>query len=219
MGMLSLPGQKIVSDDLSRSVVSMWTQDSIPPNHFYRTGFEAIFFNSSSLQALDCVLSSAIPHGKEMLITGKGFLGDIAERADKLDISAICFEAAPQEIPLMNTLLPRYPEISHLVLVVADNKEPIAEYIRYLSPILRMSDIELILYCRTPVQKVKERTCGMVDFMIGGWNNLPDQSFVVARRSKLVQTEGNARSLNFDLHAHWQGTIKSRESNIAPVEM
>jgi len=217
--MFSFSGEGVALDQLNRSLIAMWTQEAIHPLHFYRTGFEAIFFKKSSLQALDCVLSSAIPNGKGMVITGKKHLEEIGKRAADMEISTFIFEANPHEIPLMNTLLPISNEVSHLLLVVDDDNDPVEEYINYLSPILRKENIELILYCREPIQKVKERTNEMVDFMIGGWNNFPDHSFVVARRSKLVQTEGNARVYEHDLHALWQWSLRNRESNIAPVEM
>lgn len=39
---------------------------------------------------------------------------------------------------------------------------------------------------------------------------VPGFAFVIANRDKLVATEGNARSLSFDLYAQWKSTLRVR---------
>ena len=55
-----------------------------------------------------------------------------------------------------------------------------------------------------------------IDYLVG---NLISSlsSFVLARRNKLVQTEGNARSLSKDLHNLWQQTLRNRRREIEPM--
>ena len=219
MSIINLLNVGIAPDELNNSIVSMWTRESIRPVDFYRTGFEVIFYNHDRQHALNCVLSSVIPEGKEILITGEDELKNVAEKADQFGIQSIIFQAEIDEIHLIDALLNSHKGISHLILVVEQDDGKIENYVRNISPFLKHRGIGLILYCLVPVQRVNDRTNGMVDFMIGGWENIPDKSFIVARRSKLVQTEGNGRALTCDLYASWQWSLKSRGTHIEPVEM
>ena len=206
-------------EDLNASIINMWTRDQIHPAQFYRTGFETIFFNHNRQYALKCVLSSAVPGDKEIVIVGKGPLDEVVAGANQFDIPNLVFEGAPDEISLVESVLGSGSSVSHFVLVIGKDDGEIEEYINHLLPILNFKGIELILYCNTSVQSVNDRSNGAVDYMIGGWDEYQENSFVVARRNKLVQTEGHSRSLNFDLYASWQWCLQGRGSNIAPMEM
>jgi hypothetical protein len=209
----------LVPEHLNLSVINMWTRDPIHPEQFYRTGFETIFFNHNRQSALNCVLSSVIPADKEIVIAGQQGLEDVVEVANRFDIPNIVFDAPPGELPLLETFLSLRPYVSHLILVIEQNDAVVEKYIEHLRSVLDHHGVDLILYCTSFVECINDRTNGSVDYLIGGWDELPDNSFVVARRNRLVQTEGNSRSLNFDLYASWQWGLKGRGPNILPMEM
>ncbi|MFW6352348.1 MAG: 2-aminoethylphosphonate--pyruvate aminotransferase [Bacteroidota bacterium] len=208
-----------VPEHLNLSVINMWTCDPIHPEQFYRTGFETIFFKHNRLYALSCVLSSVVPSDKEIVIAGQQGIGDIAEVAERFDIPYIVFDATPGEMLLVETFLSSRPEVSHLVLVIDHNDVIVEQYIEHLRAALDHKGIDLILYSTSFVESINDRTNGSVDYLIGGWDEFPDNSFVVARRNRLVQTEGNSRSLHFDLHAAWQWGLKGRGPCILPMEI
>ncbi len=219
MSLASFSNAGFAPEDLNTSIINMWTRDEIHPAQFYRTGFETIFFNHNRQYALDCVLSSAVPADKEIVIAGQANLQEVVAGANRFDIPNLVFEATPEEISLVDAVLGKGTNVSHFVLVIEKDDDQIEKYINHLRPILSFKGIDLILYCTASVQSVNDRANGSVDYMIGGWNEFPDNSFVVARRNKLVQTEGNSRALNFDLYASWQWCLQGRGSNIAPMEM
>ncbi|WP_010661963.1 hypothetical protein [Marinilabilia salmonicolor] len=208
-----------IPEHLNQSVINMWTHIPIHPEQFYRTGFETIFFDTNRDLALSCVLSSVIPSEKEIVIAGTGDLSAVMEAASNLDVPHIIFNSPVEEFPLMETLISSQFNLSHIVLVMDSDNSDIDQYIRHLRPLLDMKKIELILYCTSSVEKIHDRTNGAVDYFVGGWDDLPDNSFVVARRNRLVQTEGNSRSSGFDLYASWQWRLKERGANILPMEM
>jgi hypothetical protein len=208
-----------VPEHLNLSIINMWTCDPIHPEQFYRTGFETILFNHNRQSGLSCVLSSVVPSDKEIVIAGQQGLGDVVEVAERFDIPHIVFDASPGEIPLVETFLSLRPYVSHLILVIEQNDAVVEKYIEHLRSVLDHHGVDLILYCTSFVECINDRTNGSVDYLIGGWDELPDNSFVVARRNRLVQTEGNSRSLNFDLYASWQWGLKGRGPNILPMEM
>lgn len=208
-----------VPEHLNLSVIDMWTHTPIHPEQFYRTGFESIFFNNNRDFALNCVLSSVVPAENEIVIAGQHHLSNVVEAAANLDIPHIIFDASPDELPLMETFLSSRTNISHIVLVLEKNDTEMERYIQHLRPLLEIRGIDLILYCTSFVQNISDRTKGGVDFFIGGWEEFPDNSFVVARRNRLVQTEGNSRSEQFDLYTTWQWRLRERGTNILPMEM
>jgi len=208
-----------VPEHLNLSVINMWTCAPIHPEQFYRTGFETIFFNHNRQFALSCVLSSVVPSDKEIVIVGKQGLDDVVGAAERFDIPHIVFDASPGEMPLVETFITSRSDVSHLVLVIDHNDAVVEEYIEHLRSVLDFQGIDLILYCTSFVESINDRTNGSVDYLIGGWDEFPDNSFVIARRNRLVQAEGNSRSINFDLHASWQWGLKGRGPSILPMEM
>ncbi|PWE01056.1 2-aminoethylphosphonate--pyruvate aminotransferase [Marinilabilia rubra] len=219
MSLASFSNAGFAPEALNASIINMWTRDEIHPAQFYRTGFETIFFNHNRQYALNCLLSSAVPSDREIVIVGQENLSEVISGANQFDIPNLVFEGSPDEISLVDAVLGSETNVSHFVLVIGKDDEQIEKYINHLKPILKFKGIDLILYCTSSVQSINDRTNGAVDYMIGGWSDFPDNSFVVARRNKLVQTEGNSRALNFDLYASWQWCLQGRGSNIAPMEM
>jgi hypothetical protein len=219
MNIASFPNSGPCPEHLNLRFINMWTRDSIHPALFYRTGFESIFFNHERQYALSCVLSSAVPVEKEIVIAGESHLQEVISGAKQFDIPNIVLDATPDEMPLVETFLASRTNVSHLVLVVGHDDDRIEKYIRHIRPVLDLNGIDLVLYCTASVEGIHDRTNGGVDYMIGDWDESPGNSFVVARRNKLVQTEGNSRRLNCDLHASWQWSLRARETNIAPMEM
>ncbi|PRZ01201.1 hypothetical protein DFO77_101173 [Marinilabilia salmonicolor] len=208
-----------IPEHLNQSVINMWTHMPIHPEQFYRTGFETIFFETNRNLALRCVLSSVVPAEKEIIVAGTGNLSAVTEAASFFDIPHIVFHSPVEELTLMETLVSVQINVSHIVLVMDGDDSDIDQYIRHLRPLLDVKKIELIIYCTSSVDKIHDRTNGAVDYFIGGWDELPDKSFAVARRNRLVQTEGNSRSSDFDLYASWQWRLKERGANILPMEM
>jgi hypothetical protein len=209
----------LVPDYLKSSMIGMWTHDSVHPAQFYRTGFETIFFNHNRKFALKCVLSSVVPDDREIVIAGRVGLLEVEAIAEKYHISNILYDAASDEMAHISTLLYARQNISHLVLVIGSDDDAIENYIPHLLAVLQHQRIELVIFCASSVHSINERSHGSVDYMIGGWDEAPDNSFVVARRNKLVQTEGNSRSLIHDLHASWQWSLQERGTRIFPMEM
>jgi hypothetical protein len=219
MDITSFPNSGPFPEHLNVRFINMWTRDSIHPALFYRTGFESIFFNHDRQYALSCVLSSVVPVEKEIVIAGENHLDEVIAGAEQFEIPNIVLDATPDEIPLVKTFLTSRTNVSHLILVVGYDDDRIEKYIRHIRPVLDLNGIDLVLYCTASVERIHDRTNGGVDYMIGGWDESPDNSFVVARRNKLVQTEGNSRLFNYDLYASWQWSLRARETNIVPMEM
>ncbi len=209
----------MVPEHLSLSVINMWTRDKIHPDQFYRTGCETIFFNSDIRFALDSVLSSVIPDNGEIVFFGKGTFEPVEASARKFDLSYMFFDGDAGDFHLFETLLYSRSAISHVLLTIDTDNEETDQLIHQLCPILEHRGVDLILYCPSSVQSINDRANNCVDFLVGGWADLPEVSFVVARRNKLVLTEGNSRSLHHDLYASWEGMLQNRGSDIMPMEI
>jgi hypothetical protein len=206
-------------EQLNARIIYMWTRDRIVPAQFYRTGFETICLNHSRKFALESVLSSVVPCDKKIVIIGNVKSGEVAAVAGQFDITNIVFDAEPDEMLLFETFLHACEDVSHVVLVIDRDDDRIERYVQYLFPLLHNYGIGLILFCASSVENIHDRTNGCLDYMIGGWDEMDENSFVVARRNQLVQIEGNSRSLTHDLYAFWQLSLLERKSDIAPMEM
>ncbi|MDR2928127.1 MAG: hypothetical protein LBV41_08020, partial [Cytophagaceae bacterium] len=116
-------------------------------------------------------------------------------------------------------IIASHPDISH-ILVGLDSETQIENIpVNKLQSVVSGQKQSLIVYCDTQVEGINDLFGGAIDFMIAGIANEPLCSFVVARRSKLVQTEGRSCSFCLDLYSYWQWSMRNRESVIEPMRI
>ncbi len=202
-----------------QQLMSLLSVSSVKPDRFYLTGYETVFFNASRAFLLESVLSSVMNFEKELVIIRLSEHDDIyATLCDELDINYKIIDATDGNIDFLELeegLVGNFRRSHYLVSGEILN---IGEHLIYkLGDLLERYRVSLIVDCGYNPLLMKNVFQYNVDFMIANDNNNSNCSVVVARRSKLVQAEGNARTPGYDLYAHWQRSMKSREAIIEPM--
>ncbi len=205
-------------DGLDSKVIRMWSKREFNAGLFYKTGFETLLFNKNKAFALDTVLSSVVSLDDEVLLAGYGkTLQELENKADEHGLAFTSFNWFLDGWTNLRNAILSNKNINTLVIGIdADtdvNDIPVEE----LFAVVMLNKINLIVYCETDVEGLNDQFKNAIDFMIGECDCHPHRSFVVARRSKLVQTEGISRSFNHNLYTYWQWSMRNRHSIIEPM--
>ncbi|MCL2073337.1 MAG: hypothetical protein FWH18_05425 [Marinilabiliaceae bacterium] len=210
-----------ISDDLLNAAMQqLWSKRDYDTANFYTTGFETIIFNRDPSFVLKTVLSSSVGFENELLIIGNGHTGEtLCRTANEQNLTFHYFDIFSYNWSQIENLLYNRAHISHL-LVGIDSDTPIEQIpVINLLHLTSTHKCSLIVYSESSVDALNDIFGGAIDFMICGLTNEPPVSFLVARRSQLVQTEGNSNSLNFDLYSYWQWSMRDRTPIIEPMRV
>ena len=208
----------LAESHLDANVMQMWSRRQYDAAPFYTTGFESILFNRENSFVLETVLASSVNYDKAVLIAGSGkSMNKLKDMVAAQNLTFHCFDWSSDGWDDFENKVSEIPNISHL-LVGIDSETAIKDIpVDKLLNLASKRRYSLIAYCDTIVDGLNDIFNGAIDFMIGVLNNL--RSFVVARRSRLVQTEGNSKCFNRDLYSYWQWTMRDRKSLIEPMRI
>lgn len=210
-------GTVLVDDAMDARILGMWSKREVNEG-FYKTGFETILFNRPGSFALETVLSSVMTWDKELLIAGPCATLDLLDKRTAgygfhVHLCAISHDSwnAIDEMLILN------PGITHLLLNISSSSIINSQEIFRLLNLIENYRLTLIVNCQSEVDGINDQFLNAIDFMVAEHESDEPGSFVVARRSKLVQTEGNARNFTFDLYTYWQHSLRNRNAIIEPM--
>ena len=192
----------------------IFSKKRITPENFYRTGFEYIPFSKDRVFAIESLLSSVIPFDKRLIIVNSG--------EDSIIPVEICLDhdieyriTEIQDTNSLEDLLSGSSAFSHIFITLSDKTLNSDDFIR-IKDIARENDLDIIIDYTGDISYLSGFSLNYFDF-IAASIHFPQTSFIAARRNKLVQTEGNARSCSKDLHSFWQQTLRNRTREIEPL--
>ena len=208
-----------ISDNmLNNNMLQMWSKRDHNTSRFYATGFETIMFNRDPFFVLRTVLASTVAWDKEILIIGSESSREkLCRTAREQNLTYHYFDIFNDDFEEFESKISNFANISHLLVGIDSDTQIEQIPITNLLNIISRHRCSLVVYCDSSVDGINDIFGGAIDFMICGLTNEPPLSFVVARRSRLVQTEGNSDSVNFDLYSYWQWSVRERKPIIEPM--
>lgn len=213
-----LPGNVLADDGPDSKMIRMWSKREFAENRFYQTGFETILYTKGRTFALETVLSSVVTLDDEILIAGFGStLDELENKALEQGIVYHRYNWFLDGWSNLDEVVSSNRNISKILIGIDAETDVEDIPVEELLAVAAKRKTGLIVYCETDVDGLNDSFKGAIDFMIGECDCHPLRSFVVARRSKLVQTEGVSRSFNFDLYRYWQWSMRHRNSIIEPM--
>jgi hypothetical protein len=206
-----------VEDHMDVKVLQMWSIKEIAASSFYRTGFETIMFNRDRNFSLQCLLSSAFSWDSKLLIAGSTKNNiDVQDLVYDYNINHLSYSVDSGSESELEALLAFKHTFTHLLINV-DESFLKGEWIGTFIRLAEKYKLMLIVNCLIDTIGLNDKFQGCIDFLVGEYHDDFTKSFVVARRSKLVQIEGNSRSFTFDLYAFWQWSMRNRNPIIEPM--
>jgi len=216
----NLFGNSLSENPIDDNVMQMWSNRDYNLSRFYTTGFETIMFNKDQLFALETVLASTVAWDNEILIAGnRNSIEKLCMVVDKQNLTYSCLDWSSECWNEIDNYLSAYSGVTHLLVGIDSLTSTENIPVNKLLQLASKNKLTLIVYCDIPVTGLNDIFNGAIDYMIGSSSVEPPESFLVARRNKLVQTEGKSRSFNMDLYTYWQWSMRDRTSIIEPMKV
>ncbi len=206
--------------EVEKSVLTnIINKNEITPDNFYQTGYECITFKKNSIFALEAVLASVVPIDKSVIILNScSSSTPTVETCLKHNINFKIVDFINNNIDFtsLEELLDSSNNFSHICISLSESTSLKDIDLLRLKDITEKSNADIFLYYSGDIMNLNRIRKYKIDYLVG---NLMSSlsSFVLARRNKLVQTEGNARSFSKDLHSLWQQTLRNRRREIEPM--
>ncbi|MCQ2228500.1 MAG: hypothetical protein MJZ13_01995 [Bacteroidales bacterium] len=182
---------------------------------FYRTGFEELYIDGSRLATSEAVISSVMPFDGELLIIGNSDICTTWRHiCHNLSINVSVIDGQDTEDNLKNALeavMNSNKRITHVIC----SSERSTESMSLIGSMVKEYKKSLIVDNANDGIDTNNMNAYGIDFLITAEENC--ETLIVARRSRLVQTEGNARRACHDIYAMWQNNMSMRRATLEPM--
>lgn len=189
------------------------------------SGYEAVLLQGSGTFGVESVLSSAIPAQGKLLILVNGAYGErMVQMAMRYGIATEVLRWSENEsvVPeAVQAKLEADAAITHVVIVHCETTTGILNPVEVIGPMVQATGRTFIVDAMSSFGAIPLNLAESgVDFLISSANKciegVPGFSFVLARRSKLEECKGQARTLSLDLHAQWVGLESNGQFRYTP---
>ncbi len=201
------------------NILKVFTSQNTHPDRFYLTGFEGLCVDANHSTVCEAVISSVVPFDCELLVIGCEESATCKlwrSICHRLDVP-VSFLDAPSDslLDALETVLEANRNISHVLCT----SERTTEMLKAIGSVVRKARRSFIVDNCTDVISMKNINDFCIDFLITASADSEQNpiSLLVARRSRLVQTEGIARSASHDIYTLWQQTMAGRRPTLEPL--
>ena len=176
--------------------------------------YTTVLLQGSGSYGVEATIGTAVPReGAVLMVAINGAYGHrISEIADYYAIPHVDVVFSEDEIvdpKRIDEALTAHPEVTHFATVHSETTTGILNPIDKLVPLLKARGIVSIIDAMSSLGGVPinmtELDC---DYLVSSANKcvqgVPGFAFIIAKKSELAKTAGNARSLSLDLYAQWQ---------------
>lgn len=187
--------------------------------------YECVLMQGSGTFSIESVISSAIPLNGKLLVLINGAYGRrIAQIARIHGIDIEIFETPENRtIPpaAVAESLAEMPDITHVAVVHCETTTGIVNPIETIGEIVEGAGAAYIVNAMSSFGAIPvDLAATHIDFLITSANKCiegaPGFGFVLARRSRLLEAKGLARTLSLDLHAQWAGLEADGQFRFTP---
>lgn len=188
-------------------------------------GFEAIPMQGSGTFAIESLLGSVIPPNGRLLVAVNGAYGrrmcEIAARL-RIDNVPLTFdEDQPVDAAAVAERLRERGPFTHVAIVHCETTTGLLNPLQPVGEAVAATGAAYIVDAMSSFGGIPmDLAAARVDYLVSSANKciegVPGFGFVLARRERLVETDGWARSLSLDLLAQWRGLEKDGQFRFTP---
>jgi len=186
-----------------------------------RPEYECVLMQGSGTFSIESVISSAIPREGKLLVLVNGAYGRrIANMARVHGIETETLDAAENRQVSPEAVTKRLEAsrgVTHVAVVHCETTTGIVNPIEAIGATVERAGAAYIVdamssFGAIPLDLAEAR----IGFLISSANKciegVPGFGFVLARRGRLLEAKGRARTLSLDLHAQWPGSNPTASS-------
>lgn len=188
-------------------------------------GYEAVLMQGSGTFGLESVLATGLPPDGKLLVVINGAYGKrIETMARVLRIDTVTLEYPEDELPKLGEIedmLKTDPAITHVEMVSCETTTGIFNPVEEVGALCKKYGKKYFVDAMSSFGAVELDVAGAhIDYLVSSANKciegVPGFSFVLVKKDTLLETEGWARSLSFDLLAQWKGLESNGQFRFTP---
>ncbi len=188
-------------------------------------GYEAIPMQGSGTFGIEATIGSAVHRGGKLLVIINGAYGErIVKIAERLNIETETIRCAENENPdvqLIHDTLQDDGSITDLALVHCETTSGILNPVEQIGAVVHEFGRTFIVDAMSSFGGIPlDVDSARIDYLISSSNKciegVPGFSFVIAKRSTLLESKGSARSVSLDLLAQWEGLENNGQFRFTP---
>jgi 2-aminoethylphosphonate-pyruvate transaminase len=176
--------------------------------------YECVLMQGSGTFAIESVVSSAIPRDGKLLVLVNGAYGRrIAQMARVHGI-----ETSTLDVPENRRITPEavaerlaaLTGVTHVAVIHCETTTGILNPAEEIGAVVERAGAAYIVDAMSSFGAIPvDLAAARIDFLISSANKciegVPGFGFVLARRQRILESKGRARTLSLDLHAQWAG--------------
>jgi 2-aminoethylphosphonate-pyruvate transaminase len=187
--------------------------------------FEVVLMQGSGTFGVESVISSVVPPDGKLLVLSNGAYGErIAQMARQLRIPNLVLRSAEDQtvdLAELKRVLEGDSAITNVAVVHCETTTGILNPIEEIGPIVKGAGRVLIVDAMSSFGSIPIDLESIgIDYLISSANKciegVPGFSFIFARRTLLIATEGFARTLSLDLLGQWKAFEKTAQFRYTP---
>ncbi|MGA3081815.1 MAG: 2-aminoethylphosphonate--pyruvate transaminase [Terracidiphilus sp.] len=187
--------------------------------------YECVLMQGSGTFAIESVISSAIPRDGKLLVLVNGAYGRrIAQMARVHRIKTEAMETPDNRKIAPRSVAERLAAshgITHVAVIHCETTTGIVNPIEEIGEVVKGIGAVYIVDAMSSFGAIPvDLATAHIDFLISSANKciegVPGFGFILARRSRLLEAEGRARTLSLDLYAQWAGLETDGQFRFTP---
>lgn len=186
--------------------------------------FESILMQGSGTFSIESVLSSVIPPDGKLLVLANGAYGKRLARIAQVHHIAYVMHEDPEDTPhdpaQVSELLAS-GGFTHLAMVHSETTSGVVNPILEIGQLAREAGVCFVVDAMSSFGGIPiSLRAAHIDFLISSSNKciqgVPGFGFVLARRARLKEIRGHARTLSLDLWAQFEGLERDGQFRFTP---
>jgi 2-aminoethylphosphonate-pyruvate transaminase len=187
--------------------------------------YECVLMQGSGTFAIESVISSAIPrHGKLLVLVNGAYGRRIVQMARIHGMDTETLDTAENRIISPEAVAERLAasgDVTHVAVVHCETTTGIVNPIEEIGAVVESAGAVYIVDAMSSFGAIAlDLPAARIDFLISSANKciegVPGFGFVLARRSRLLEAKGLARTLSLDLYAQWAGLESDGQFRFTP---
>ena len=172
-----------------------------------------VLLQGSGTYCVEATIGATVRPTDKLLILANGAYGErMARIADYYGIHYVLVSLRETELvtgEVAREALEAHPDVTHLSMVHSETTTGLLNPIEEVAEVIRGRGITFIVDAMSSFGGIPIDIKGLgIDFLVSSANKciqgVPGFGFIIARKDKLMETKGNARSLSLDIYAQWE---------------
>lgn len=205
--------------DYNEGIVTPLRRDLLEIAGLDEAKYTTVLLQGSGTYCVEATIGATVRPADHLLVLANGAYGQrMARIADYYGIRYDLVSLPETELvtgEVARRALEQYPDVTHLAMVHSETTTGLLNRIEEVADVIRGHGLTFIVDAMSSFAGVPIDIDALgIDFLVSSANKcvqgVPGFGFIIARRDRLMQTKGCARSLSLDIYDQWETMERGR---------